>query len=86
MQDGQCLVSLLYLLNCKRQGMMSHTYNLASWEVEIGRIKIQGQSRQKVIETLISNQLDMLVHTYNPSYTGSVCRRIMILGCPQEKM
>jgi hypothetical protein len=41
-------------------------------EAEIRRIEVQGQPGQKVSEFPIStNMTSMMVHTYNPSYSGS---------------
>jgi hypothetical protein len=45
--------------------------NPATQEVEVRRLTVQSQSRQKVSETLIStNKLDVVACTYNPSYAG----------------
>jgi hypothetical protein len=44
-----------------------------TWELEIGRITVQGQPRKKVNETLSKqNKLDVVVCSYNPSYVGGV--------------
>jgi hypothetical protein len=54
-------------------GMVVHTCNPSYWEVEVGRITVQGQLRQKLSETAIStSKLDMVVvHICNPSYVGA---------------
>jgi hypothetical protein len=52
----------------------------ASLEVEIRRIEVQSPPRQKVRETLSpqTNNPGMVLHAYNPSYTGVVGRRILV--------
>jgi hypothetical protein len=42
----------------------------ATWEVEIGRITVSGQPRQKVCETISTNKLEVVTHICNPSYLG----------------
>jgi hypothetical protein len=47
--------------------------------VEIGRITIQGQTREKVSKTLIlTNKPGMVVHIYDPSYVEGISRRIKV--------
>jgi hypothetical protein len=54
---------------------------------EIGRIKVQGQPRQKVSETSIStSKLGVVVHICNPSYALGVGRRLAVRGQPGKKM
>jgi hypothetical protein len=51
---------------------------LDTWEEDIGRSKVQGQSKQKVIETISTNkEWGMLACSFYPSYSGSTNRRIM---------
>jgi hypothetical protein len=44
--------------------------NLATWEVEIGRIIIWGQPRQKVLEIPSQPMAECGVCVYHPSYAG----------------
>jgi hypothetical protein len=60
----------------------------ASWKVEIRRISVQGQPRQKVSKTPIStNKLGVVVCVYDPSCARDKGRWIMVTVqvCPQVK-
>jgi hypothetical protein len=47
---------------------------LTTWEAQIGKIVIGAHLRQKVSKT--PSQQISLVHPCNPSYTGSINRRL----------
>jgi hypothetical protein len=76
--------SFLTLINTSAGPDMWFTSTiLASPVMEIGRITIQGQSRQKVSKTSIStNKLSMVVHICNASYVGGIARRSIMRGLP----
>jgi hypothetical protein len=50
---------------------------LATWKVEIGRIRVQGQPWQNVPETQ-TQELGVVGCTCHPSYMGSINRRIVV--------
>jgi hypothetical protein len=55
---------------------------LATWEVKIGRIAVQGQPRQKVYETSSTNKkLGMVECTYHSRHVGSI-NRISVQDSP----
>jgi hypothetical protein len=58
----------------------------ATWEVEIWRIVVLRQLR-KVSEIPIStNKSEMVLHAYNPSFTGRTGRKIMVqANCGPKK-
>jgi hypothetical protein len=59
----------------------------ATQDVEIRRIKVVGQPRQKVSQTpILTNNPGMVVCVYNPSYLGGIGRRITVWGWLQAKM
>jgi hypothetical protein len=52
---------------------------LTTKEDEIGRITVQGQPGQKVSKTPFQpTKLGMVAYTCNPSYIGSIGRRIKV--------
>jgi hypothetical protein len=56
---------------------------LATQEVEIRRITVPGQPRQKVRKTPMStNKTGVLVHACNPSYDEGISKRIVVQGWP----
>jgi hypothetical protein len=59
----------------------------ATWEAEIQRIEVPGQSRQKVRKNPISvKNLGKVVHTCHPGYPGSLCRRVTVQDQPVKKV
>jgi hypothetical protein len=58
---------------------VAHTYNLATWEAEIRRITVQGQSRQIVQETPISK-------TTRAKWTGGMAQAVEHLLCKHEAL
>jgi hypothetical protein len=56
-----------------------------TWEVNIERIAVGGQCRQKVSKSSISmKKMGMVVFACHPSYTGSISRKITVLTRPWE--
>jgi hypothetical protein len=55
--------------------------NDCTWEADIRRIMVCGQSEQKNYQDPTStNELGMLLHTCNSNYTGSIAKRVTIQG------
>jgi hypothetical protein len=50
----------------------------ATWEVTIGRIAFPSQPGQNVSESPSTNKPSMVVHTFNPSYTGGEGRKTRV--------
>jgi hypothetical protein len=50
---------------------------LATWEVEIARIEVWDQPRQKV-RAISTNKLEVVVHACDPNYAGGIGRRITV--------
>jgi hypothetical protein len=48
---------------------------LAIWEAEVGRIFIQGQSREKFIRPHLNQQLGLVTCIFHSSYMGSINRK-----------
>jgi hypothetical protein len=58
----------------------------ATWEAEIRRTEVSGQSRQKVSKTSIStNKLRVMFHTCNTICLGGTGSRITVQACRQKK-
>jgi hypothetical protein len=50
------------------------------WEANIRKVTARGQPVQKVSDTLLflSNKPGVVMHAYNPSYVGTIARRITV--------
>jgi F0F1-type ATP synthase gamma subunit len=61
----------------------------STWKVEIGKIKVQGQSGHKGIKTASQQQQQqkagVVVCTCNSSFAGGISRRITVQAGPCEK-
>jgi hypothetical protein len=64
---------VIYTVNCN---IIEMRYYLATWEVEIGRITVQGQSREKVSKSL-SQQINWCRGT---CLKFQLCGRIIVQG------
>jgi hypothetical protein len=49
-------------------------------EVEIGRMRVQGQPRQKLADPISTSKAVLVLYNCSSSYTGDVVRRITIWG------
>jgi hypothetical protein len=49
--------------------------------MEIWKIIVQSQSRQKVCETPSQPTAGMVIYSCHPSYAGSINRRIVVQAC-----
>jgi hypothetical protein len=65
---------------------MAHTATSVTWEAEIKRIIVQGQSGQKVCKNLLStNKSGMVVHACHHSHEGGIGGSILSNVSPRQK-